>query len=379
MQSADAVVIGAGIQGLAIAHELASRDPSASVVVVDAGLVGAGTSLLGGVGVRTQFAHATNVALSLRAIEMMATWRERFGVDPDFTPSGYLYLASTPGHVAVRESVADTARTAGARIDRLGPDEIAELLPGLDVSGVLGGWHSPSDGMLWADLVVGSLRDACARLGVRIVEGSPARLRAVGGRIESVETADGGWATRTAIVAAGLASRALLNPFGVEVPVRSQRGQIFLSRRPASLPPRTPLVLDMSTRAYFAGTRKGLVLGGDDREDGDDFDGADAARIVALVRRRVRDLHPGLVFGGQAGTRATSPDDLGILGEVPGLEGAVLATGFGHHGFMHAVPAAEILVDLLEGRTPAIDPSPMDPGRFGEGIIADSATPLPGH
>jgi sarcosine oxidase, subunit beta len=40
------------------------------------------------------------------------------------------------------------------------------------------------------------------------------------------------------------------------------------------------------------------------------------------------------------------------------------ATGFSGHGFLMAPAVGEVLRDMYLGRTPAVDVSPLDAGRF---------------
>lgn len=362
----DLVVIGGGVAGLAAAHELAVAGKG-RVAVFDAGMAGGGTSLLGGGGIRSQFLHPVNVRLTLRMQEVLKDWPDRFGGNPDFQRNGYLYLGTSPEHLTQRDALAAAANAAGARVERLGAADVAGVVPGMRTDGILAAWHSPDDGVVSPHLLFGSLRDACLRAGVAILEGQPVRPLVENGRAVGVAGASQAWAAGDVVVAAGLATRDILAGHGVDLPIFPQHGQIFAMDMPPALPRRTPLVLDMGTRGYFVTTRQGLVVGGSDREDRRGFDAGDWARVVGLLRHRVSGIADTLLTGGQGGIRAASPDDLGIVGRVPGISGLHVIGGFGHHGMMHAVPAAELLADIICGRSGAIDPAAMDPARFATG------------
>lgn len=361
----DLIVIGGGVAGLAAAHELAIAG-NRRVAVFDRGLAGGGTTLLGGGGIRSQFLHPTNVKLTLRMHEILKDWPERFGGDPDFQRNGYLYLGTAPEHLTQRDALAASANAAGARVNRLSASEVEAVVPGMRTQGILAAWHSPDDGVVSPHLLFGSLRDACRRAGVVLVEEQGVKPLVEKNRVTGVGTASQAWSAGEVVVAAGLATRAILAEHGFHLPIFSQHGQIFTMGMPSSLPRRTPLVLDMGTRGYFVTTRQGLVVGGSDREDRQGFDASDSARVVGLLEHRVAGIADALLTGGQGGARAASPDDLGILGRVPGIDGLHVMSGFGHHGMMHAVPAAELLADIMCGRSGAIDPAPMDPARFNE-------------
>lgn len=362
----DVIVIGGGIAGLAAAHELASAGKG-RVAVFSSGLAGEGTSLLGGGGVRSQFLHPMNVRLTLRMQEILKDWPERFGGNPDFQQNGYLYLGTTPEHLTQRDALAASANAAGARVDRLNASGVEAVVPGMRTDGILAAWHSPDDGVVSPHLLFGSLRDACLRAGVVLVEEQAVKPLVEDARVTGVGAGSDMWSAGEVVVAAGLATRDILAEHGVHLPIFPQYGQIFTMAMPASLPRRTPLVLDMGTRGYFVSTRQGLVVGGGDREDEKGFDASDSARVIGLLEHRVAGIADTPLTGGQGGIRAASPDDLGILGRVPGIGGLYVMGGFGHHGMMHAVPAAELLADIMCGRSSAIDPGAMDPARFNDG------------
>ena len=67
----------------------------------------------------------------------------------------------------------------------------------------------------------------------------------------------------------------------------------------------------------------------------------------------------------QACYRPVTRDGLPVLGAVPGIEGAYIATGHSVWGMLNAPASGEALAGLiLEGRTGDIDFTPFDPGRF---------------
>ena len=59
-----------------------------------------------------------------------------------------------------------------------------------------------------------------------------------------------------------------------------------------------------------------------------------------------------------------TPDDTGLLGKVPGMEGVVVAVGFSGHGFKMASALGAVAADLVLDGTTATEVSFMDPARF---------------
>ena len=62
-------------------------------------------------------------------------------------------------------------------------------------------------------------------------------------------------------------------------------------------------------------------------------------------------------------SRPMSPDDLPIIGPLPGHERIVVATGHGMLGLTVGPITARMIADHLEGRSD-IDPEPFSPARF---------------
>jgi D-amino-acid dehydrogenase len=61
------------------------------------------------------------------------------------------------------------------------------------------------------------------------------------------------------------------------------------------------------------------------------------------------------------GNRPSLPDTVPIIGPAPQQPGLWFATGHGHLGLTLAATTAVLLVDMLQGRTPALD---MQPYRY---------------
>ena len=65
-----------------------------------------------------------------------------------------------------------------------------------------------------------------------------------------------------------------------------------------------------------------------------------------------------------------SPDYNAIIGEAKHVSRFLYATGFSGHGFLQGPATGEILRDLVLGRTPFIDVTPMSAERFDGGTLA---------
>lgn len=149
-ETADAVVIGAGILGTAIAFELA-RD-GRRVTVLDQGpAAGTGSTMDSSAIIRCHYTVPASVSA---ARDCYFDWIDWYGYteheDPDGTFSyrqtGALVLDPADGNL---DRIAERLSAAGIAAERLGPDEVQERFPALDTSR-LGPPALPEDDAFWS-------------------------------------------------------------------------------------------------------------------------------------------------------------------------------------------------------------------------------------
>ena len=99
-ESADVVVIGAGIQGASTAFHLARR--GARVTVLDAHTAGSGATGRSNGFVRMHYDLAAESALAWLSFDYFINWAERIGGDCGFVQSGFLRIV--PPELDVRSA-----------------------------------------------------------------------------------------------------------------------------------------------------------------------------------------------------------------------------------------------------------------------------------
>jgi sarcosine oxidase subunit beta len=277
-------------------------------------------------------------------------------VDPGFQSCGYLFLAHSDSALArMRENVAlQNELDIPSRI--LAPAEASELVPGLDIGGVVGGAWSAEDGYFdrpqslleafgaQADIQIGDVLD---------VEDGVVRL-ATGGELHP----------DAVVIAAGVDTPRLLP----ELPIRPEARYLFFSD-PIRERLLEPLVVSPEHRFAAKQLGDGRLLASDLGAVGDP--GVDLDRWRANVRRALEDLLPQLVYVPLPtlveGMYDVTPDHQAILGRVRNR--VWVAAGFSGHGFMLAPAVGRIIADsVIDGRDdPAL--GVLDPARFAEGRL----------
>src|SRR4051812_20195258 len=210
--TADAVVIGAGVIGSSVALELArsGRD----VLVVDKGPgPGTGSTAASSACVRFHYSTWEGVVTSWEAKHAWERWADHLGaIDPigmaDYVRTGVLVL-DFPGFKADR--VVGLYNKIGIPVEELSPDEIRSRFPGLDTgryfppksladdgfwsdaSGELCAWYTPEGGFVNdPQLSAHNLMHAAAVHGATPVYNvAVAEIARGGGRVESVRLSDG--------------------------------------------------------------------------------------------------------------------------------------------------------------------------------------------
>jgi dimethylglycine oxidase len=163
------VIVGAGIVGCSLADELTVRGWT-DVTVLEHGPLpapGGSTSHAPGLVFRTSPSRTLTAFARYTA--------EKFGslhVDgvPCFDPVGGLELATTPERLAELHRRAGYAASWGVRGEIVSAARCKELWPLIDESAVLGGFHTPGDGLARALPAARAQRERAEGRGARFLE-----------------------------------------------------------------------------------------------------------------------------------------------------------------------------------------------------------------
>jgi D-amino-acid dehydrogenase len=378
MSDHEAVVVGGGIVGAAVAYHLARA--GTDTLLVDRGHEGRATDAGAGIvspatssrsGSDTWFEFAVGAA---RYYPTLAERLEADGVaDHGFAERALLCVALSPDE---REAFEEKLAQVRARADRVGyPDldavaelsaaEARERFPALgDVAGAF----------VYEDAARVNGREFCAALrragaehGLDELDATVERVRVDGGEATGV-VADGERIDADAVVVAGGAwSGAFADDLGVSVPVEPQRGQIAHLDVDADTAD-WPLVTGFRGH-YMVPWDDGRVAAGATRETESGFEPTTTAAGVHEVLGEALAAAPGLGAASlrevRVGLRPATPDGLPVLGGVPGVEGAYLATGHGPTGLQLGPYSAKLVAERVRGEAPEDDPlAPMAPSRF---------------
>jgi sarcosine oxidase subunit beta len=356
-QAADVVVVGGGALGAAAAFHL-RRLGVEDVVLLERDTLSSGSTSKAAGGIRAQFADELNIKIALRSLDEFEAFHELTGADISFRQHGYLFLLDTDADVATFRDALALQASLGVPSRELTPAEAQELVPQLELDGILAATYCARDGYATPEAVVqgyaaaagATVLQSCALTGVDVQNG----------RIVAVETARGRIATDTVVCCAGIWSRDVGALAGVELPVEGLARSMWFTPDDGGLPRELPLTVDFTTSFYFHREGAGIAFGGRERE---------LENVAEAAARRVPVLAELPIQASWWGWYDVSPDWNALVGEAPEPSRFLYATGFSGHGFQQAPAVGEHLAELVVGREPTLDLSAFAADRFAQGAL----------
>jgi sarcosine oxidase subunit beta len=367
-RTADVVIVGGGAIGTSIAYHLPRRGVR-DVVVLERESVGAGSTSKAAGGIRVQFGTRVEIEFSLRSVAFFERFEAEMGVPCDYRREGYLFLLADAAQLARFQRNVDLQRSLGADVRLVSPAEAQAIAPDVRVDDLVGAAWGPGDGHASPHDVVQAYAARARASGVRILEGvAVTAIERSGDRVAAVETSRGRIATGRVVNAAGPQAASIGRLVGLDLPVDPRRRHIFVTDPFDGVRHPLPLVIDVTTGFYCRSEQRTILMSpGDVGPAGEPAASVDWAMLeptVAKAVRRVPALEEARIRHAWAGLRPLTPDEHAILDWAPGVEGMLLAVGFGGHGFQHSPAAGEAAAELLvDGRT-TVDIRDLRVGRF---------------
>ncbi|MBK8856861.1 MAG: FAD-binding oxidoreductase [Opitutaceae bacterium] len=362
-QTADVVVIGAGVHGASTAFHLAKAG-AGRVVVVDKSGVASGPTAKSGAMMRPIFTEAPYIQLVMEATEMMERWDEVVGGDAGFVERGFLRFTPNFSEADLGGNL-DLMKQLGVQFEILDVDALRARVPDAEFRGDEQGLWLPRAGYADPVLTTRTLMRAAERLGVKVHEGVQVTgLRASGARIEAVETGQGVIHTRTVVNCAGPWSARLAAGIGVHLPIETHSGGTALFQRPEALPVGSPIFSDGINQVYFREVGDHILRAAhfgwtNHPVDPDDYDETiTAAKLQTLrgdLKKRFRSMQRGIFAGGFAAIYDMTPDAHPIIGNIGGVGGFWCNCGWSGNGFASAAAVGGHLAARMAGRSSAVD------------------------
>lgn len=387
--SVDVVIVGGGIEGAAAAWALTRRG-AGSVSVLERATVGSGgTGKSSGI-VRCHYGIPSLAAMAWKGVALFENAWEVLGEEIGFEQTGYVVGVGASNVAALDANVA-MQQALGIETRLISPYDVAALWPYADLSDFSAFAYEPRGGHGDGYRTAQAFAAAARRTGAVVRQNTLVTDVLVGGgRVTAVRLADGTTlATGSVVVAAGPWSVALVQPLGIDLPVRACREQILLIK-PGVPTRRIPVFSDLVSLQYVRAEASGeLLFGNSDLSvlewaDPDGYrntaDPEFTERAVEKLAHRFPGLGDAAIASSYAGCYDVTPDFNPVISATP-VGGLFVAAGFSGHGFKISPAVGELIADLVcDGVSgdPLIPETDFRLTRFAEGFPLASPNPYQG-
>jgi glycine/D-amino acid oxidase-like deaminating enzyme len=364
IETADAVIIGAGIVGAACAAALA-RD-GLRVTVVEASIAGGGATAAGMGHIVVMDDSEPQFALTRYSRDLWNSLADTLPPQVEFQRCGTLWVAADEEEMAEVSRKAAFYAARGVHSQILDAASLADAEPNLR-PGLAGALLVADDSVIYAPCAARWLLDqarAPLYLGTNVtaIRDDGVELSA-GFAISAglVICASGTWATD-------------LLP---QLPIRPRKGHLAITDSYPGFVRHQLVELGYLKSAHGSADESvafnvqpratGQVLIGSSRQFGAAHSAVDAPILARMLARAVEYM-PSLarlsVIRTWTGFRAATADKLPIIGRSPSHKRLYLATGHEGLGITTSLATGQMLADEIAGRSPAINPAPYQPCRF---------------
>jgi glycine/D-amino acid oxidase-like deaminating enzyme len=364
----DAIVIGAGVVGAAVAYRLA--EAGLRVTVLEANRVGGGTS-----GTSFAWTNANNKPpkpyhdLNVAGMRAHAALRDEFGEIPWWHGGGSVDWFGTAAEQQAQRAKVEQLRAWGYAAQWITPAELKELEPDIDLATVRDApiAYYPEEG--WLDPVpyAHAMLAAAICRGATLRQGAPVeKVHIEGGRVRGVSVAGGGRFSADLVAnCAGRWADRVAEMADVKLPLTPTVGLLVFTPPVATSLRRIVRSPRIHMRPDGAGRLMLHIADGDDAVTADTEStvglpiARDMVRRAAAILPSIAGAEPEAV---RIAVRPIPADGLSTVGPVPGLEGyyvVVTHSGVTLSPYLGRVVAEEI----AHGRTvPELEP--FRPSRF---------------
>lgn len=360
-ETADVLVVGAGVIGLSIAREL-KKSGVKRVTLVEKGEMGreashAAAGMLAPQAEADKRDHFFDLCLESSSIykEFAAELTAETGIDVEYDDAGTLYIGFSEGDISELERRYDWQSSAGLDVEMLSASETHKMEPFVSPDAACSLFF-PNDSQVDNRKLIEALRLSALNNGTLIYEQAEVvSVRAVDDTVKGVGLADGREIDAGVVV---LATGAWTDLIETDIPqlrvpeVRPIRGQMIRYHTAKRLFSR----IIYSPRGYLVPRKDGRLLAGSTSEDAG-FDDRVTEEGVASITAAATEIAPSLVQLDRdeswSGLRPMSADGFPVLGRIPPTRNLFAATGHFRNGILLAPLTAVLIAEsVCRGVTP---------------------------
>ena len=348
--TADVIVIGAGIHGCSTALHLARR--GLKVIVIEKDYAGRHSSGVNAGGVRMLSRHVAEIPLSLASMGLWEHIEDLVGDDCGFESHGQVLVAENEEEMpAMRARVAELRMLGYDHEELIDAVELRRLVPAV-ADTCPGGIVSRRDGAAIPFRATQAFRRAAIEAGATVMEGVVVSGLVRSGSDWRVVTSRGQFTASKIVNAAGAWADRIAASVGEPVPVEVVAPMLMITDQVDAFI--KPVVILRSRLLSFKQFPNGTVMIGGGHLGRPDRDSNETVldwRKLQLSAQTVWELFPVMraarIVRAWAGIEAQMPDRIPVFGPSRRAEGIYHQFGFSAHGFQLGPGAGATMAELV--------------------------------
>lgn len=346
--SASIVIVGGGIQGLALAFSLAEKGVK-DIVVLDAGYWQGGASGRNGTLIRGAFSSPEWTRFFAHSTNLWHGLSKRLGENVMFSYRGYAMVGERQATAQLLQRTHEVHKECGVKSNLMSTSQLREVLPAMAHERVSAALYLPDSGVAPHHAAMHAYLNACERMGVNVRYHAPVTaIDTSNGRVIGVQVADRSIRADTVVLAGGASSNELARMAGVELegyPMRLEAMALEPTR-----PLITPVVALLDRLCYMHQTARGEIVGGAEVAERPQNTLSADVPVMAATAKAYFEMFPQLgqarILRQWAGLVHISKDFGPMMGAHPDISGLYISAGwcYGHAG---APAAGEFLAAAI--------------------------------
>ena len=371
---ADAIIIGAGVQGASLAFHLTKR--GVKVIILEKKFVAAGATGRSSGLVRMHYDVKQDSELAWVSFGYFRNWKEMVGGDSGFTRTGFIQLVA-PADTETLKANVKMHQEIGIPVMLIKAGDVQRLAPSFATDDIELAAYEPESGYAMPSDTANAFINAAKEKGARIIQDCAVTGIIADSKIKGVQTTQGDFFAPVVVNATGAWAGKLNELAGLNLPYDTWRHDTMFVTRPREVGPTHPTVIDFAHEMYFRpegnltliGLEDGNPLGESPDSDTDHARKGFVERGIDRICQRIPIMENGALHSAHGGYDGITPDQHPMLGAA-GPDGFYLDCGHSGTGFKTS-PAVGLCMSelILDGKSKTIDLSIYRPQRFAENTL----------